>query len=50
MKEKILIVDDDNDIREMLSIYFSKEEYETKFNKLLKCCLTSEKILFNVTY
>lgn len=29
MKEKILVVDDDTDIREMLCNYFSKEGYET---------------------
>lgn len=29
MKEKILVADDDTDIREMLCTYFSKEGYET---------------------
>ena len=32
-KEKILIVDDDENIAELISLYLNKECYETKISK-----------------
>ena len=46
-KQKILIVDDDNNIAELISLYLTKECFETRIvneNRLLRNSLSSSRI------